>query len=190
MKSFYNKENKGNKEFEERVLEVNRITRVVKGGRRLRFRAAVAVGDKKGQVGFSVSKGTEVQVAVDKAKSKAMKNLIKVPIVNKTIPYEVQEKFVSTKVLLKPASSGTSLIAGLSVRSILYLAGYENIISKIFGSTSRINSAYATFLCLKQFDNKLTKTSFLDKDLDNNKDNDESEGVKKDKKVIENPKIK
>lgn len=138
-----------NNDFEEKVLEVNRITRVVKGGRRLRFRVAVVVGNKKGQVGFGLAKGNEVQTAFEKAKLQAKKHLITVPMKEATIPHLVEMKFNATKIILKPAAKGTSIIAGSTVRTILILAGIEDIISKTIGSSSKINSAQATILCLK-----------------------------------------
>lgn len=146
------------KEFEEKVLEIARITRVVKGGRRLRFRAAVVVGNKNGRVGFAIAKASEVQKAIQKAVLKAKKNLITVQISDKnhSIPYISKANFTATTVLLKPASTGTSLIAGSSVRAVLSLAGYQNVISKTIGSTSHINTAYATIKCLKQIANRST----------------------------------
>lgn len=142
---------KKSKEFEEKIIEVNRITRVVKGGRKLRFRAAVVVGNKNGRVGFAVAKASEVQKAVQKASLQAKKQMIDTPInKNQSIPHDVEVKFVATSVMLKPAPSGTSLIAGSSVRSILEIAGYQNVISKVHGSTNKVNTGYATILCLKQ----------------------------------------
>lgn len=148
------------KEFEEKIIEISRITRVVKGGRRLRFRAAVVIGNHQGKVGFAIAKAGEVQKAVQKAVLKAKKHLIQVPINKETysIPHEIEFRFASSKVLLKPASSGTSLIAGSTVKSILELAGYQNIISKTFGSTSKINSSYATIQCLKNLDTSHAQT--------------------------------
>lgn len=150
-----------NKDYEEKVLEIARITRVVKGGRRLRFRAAVVVGNKNGCVGFGIAKAGEVQKAIQKAIQKAKKNLIIVQITEKnhSIPCITEANFTATTVLLKPASTGTSLIAGSSVRAILSLAGYQNIISKTIGSTSHINTAYATIKCLKQITNHSTTIS-------------------------------
>ena len=149
-----NKFEKKESEFNEKILEINRITRVVKGGRRLRFRAAVVIGDKKGRVGFGVAKGTEVAIAVEKAKIQAKKNIIKVPFNEMTIPHAITKRFSATTILLKPASKGTSLIAGNSVKSVLELAGFKDVISKIIGSTSKINSAYATMLCLENLESK------------------------------------
>jgi small subunit ribosomal protein S5 len=132
-------------EFEEKVLEINRISRTVKGGRRLRFRALVLVGNRKGKVGFGIAKASEVVVAINKAKKQAMKNIILVPIVNDTIPHLVTASFGSSDILLKPAPVGTSLIAGGSIRSILEIAGIKNIVSKSLGSNTKINVVSATF---------------------------------------------
>lgn len=138
------------KEFEEEVIQVDRVTRVVKGGRRLRFRATVVIGNKKGKMGYGIGKATEVQQAIQKAVSKAKKRLIQVPIYNGTIPHMVQVKFKASKVLIKPASVGTGIIAGGAVRQIMELAGVSNILSKSLGSTNKINTAKATYLALTQ----------------------------------------
>lgn len=136
------------KEFEEQVVQVDRVTRVVKGGRRLRFRATVVIGDKKGTVGYGIGKATEVQQAIQKAVSKAKKRLIKIPIYNGTIPHLVQVKFKASKVMMKPASVGTGIIAGGAVRQILELAGVHNILSKSLGSNNKINTSKATYKAL------------------------------------------
>lgn len=137
------------KEFEEQVVQVARVTRVVKGGRRMRFRATVVIGDKKGTVGYGIGKATEVQQAIQKAVAKAKKNLIKVPLYNGTIPHIVQTKFKASVVLMKPASLGTGMIAGGAVRQILELAGVHNILSKSLGSTNKVNTTKATYQALK-----------------------------------------
>lgn len=136
------------KEFEEEVIQVDRVTRVVKGGRRLRFRATVVIGDKKGMVGYGIGKATEVQQAIQKAVAKARKRLIKVPVYNGTIPHTIQVKFKASQVLMKPASVGTGIIAGGAVRQIVELAGIHNVLSKSLGSTNRINTAKATYKAL------------------------------------------
>lgn len=136
------------KEFEEEVIQVDRVTRVVKGGRRLRFRATVVIGDKKGTVGYGIGKATEVQQAIQKAVAKAKKRLIKVPVYNGTIPHMVQTKYKASIVLMKPASIGTGIIAGGAVRQIMELAGIHNILSKSLGSTNKINTAKATYEAL------------------------------------------
>ena len=139
-------------EFEENVVEVGRVTRVVKGGRRMRFRALVVIGDRKGRVGAGIAKDSEVQGAVHKASLMAKKNLITVPITaTGSIPFDVLEKYGASTVLLKPASEGTSIIAGGAVRSVVTLAGIQNILSKSIGSSNKINVVMATINALKRF---------------------------------------
>ena len=139
-------------EFESVTVEVGRVTRVVKGGRRMRFRALVVVGDKKGRVGAGVAKGTEVQAAVQKATLAAKKNLITVPITaSGSIPHEVTVRQGASHIMLKPAAAGTSIIAGGAVRSVVTLAGIENILSKNLGSNNKINVVMATLTALQQF---------------------------------------
>lgn len=139
---------KEKKEFEEEVLQVDRVTRVVKGGRRLSFRVTVVIGNRKGKVGVGLGKANEVNVAVQKAARDAKKNLLMVPMVGETIPHDVRVKFKATKLLLIPASSGTGLKAGSATRKILELAGVKSILSKRFGSGNRINMAKATMKAL------------------------------------------
>lgn len=147
-----NERPKEHSEFEEVVVEVNRVTRVVKGGRRLRFRALVVVGDKKGRVGAAVAKGLEVQSAVQKATLAAKRNMITVPLNDvKSIPHDVLFKYGSSEVLLKPAAAGTSVIAGGSVRAVVSLAGIENILSKCLGSNNKVNTVMATLGALQSF---------------------------------------
>lgn len=139
------------KEFEERVLEVSRVSRVVKGGRRIRFRALVVIGDKKGRVGIGIGKANEVSSAVSKATTKAKKNIINVPIINGTIPHEVLAENGAAKVLLKPATPGSTIVAGGAVRNILELSGITDILAKILGSKSLINNALAVISGLNKF---------------------------------------
>lgn len=139
---------KEHKEFEEQVIEVARVTRVVKGGRRMRFRATVVIGNKKGTMGYGIGKAAEVQQAISKAVAQARKRLIKVPIYKGTIPHQVQVKYKASKVFMKPASEGTGIIAGGAVRQILEMAGVHNVLSKSLGSTNRINAAKATYEAL------------------------------------------
>ena len=131
------------------MIEVDRITRVVAGGRRLRFRAAVVVGNKAGKVGVGVAKANEVILAVQKAIRRAEKNIIKVPIINDTIPHEVRIKEGAAQILLKPAPEGTGIIAGGVVRSIAEVAGIKNILGKILGSQNKINNLRAIISALK-----------------------------------------
>lgn len=132
------------KQFEELVINVDRVSRVVKGGRRFRFKALVVVGDGKNKVGVGVSKGADVQVAIAKATDVAKKHLITLPIENDTIPHEVEVKFAGARVLLKPAAPGTGIIAGGVVRSIIGVTGIRNLLTKSLNSTNKVNIAYAT----------------------------------------------
>lgn len=141
---------KEKKEFEEVVLQVARVTRVVKGGRRLRFRAAVAIGDRKGRVGLGVGKAGEVSTAIQKAVQKAKKDLLHVPIVNETIPHEVKLRYKSAEILIMPAPLGKGVIAGGAARTILELAGYKNVLGKRFGTTNMLVNAQATIEALRQ----------------------------------------
>lgn len=137
-------------EIEKKVVQIDRISRVVKGGRRLRFRALVVVGNKKGRVGIGLAKGNEVIIAINKATRKAEKNLTPVTIYKDTIPYEITYKFKGARVILKPARPGTGIIAGGAVRAVVEAAGIKNILSKILGSSNKINNIYATFLALQK----------------------------------------
>ena len=136
-------------EWEERVVQINRVTKVVKGGKKLSFRAIVIVGNKKGQVGVGCAKAAEVIVAIQKAIADGRKNLITVPIFKTTIPHPITGRSGAGSVMLRPASEGTGVIAGGAVRSVLELAGIENILSKSLGSKSPLNAANATMEALK-----------------------------------------
>jgi SSU ribosomal protein S5P len=132
------------KEFEERVVTINRVTKVVKGGRKFRFAALVVIGDKKGRVGFGTGKANEVPDAIRKASENAKRNVIKVPSIHGTIPHEVTGNYGSGKVFIGPASQGTGIIAGGPVRAVVELAGYHDILSKSLGSRTPINMVRAT----------------------------------------------
>jgi small subunit ribosomal protein S5 len=143
---------KEEKEFEQKIVDLARVTRVSAGGKQLNFRACVAIGDLKGKCGIGLAKGIDVAIAVNKAVTTAKKNIINVPITKEeSIPYEIKEKFGAAKILLKPAKKGTGLKAGSAVRIVLELAGIKNITSKIFGSNNKINNAKATINALKKF---------------------------------------
>jgi len=139
-------------EFEERVIEISRVSRVVKGGRRIRFRILVVIGDQKGRVGYGVAKANEIAVGVKKAVNHAQKHLISVPIVNDTIPYQVTQEHGSAKIMLKPASLGTSIVAGGVVRVVAELAGIKNLVAKVIGTANKINNVKAIFVALSSFD--------------------------------------
>ncbi len=136
------------REFEETTLSVDRVTRVVAGGRRMRFRAIVVIGDKKGKVGMGTGKANDVQAAVQKATSDARRHMIRVPISKGTIPHQVDIKFKAAKIRLIPASEGTGVIAGGALRVILEHAGVKNVLSKRFGTNNKLVNAQATMLAL------------------------------------------
>ena len=137
------------KEFEELVINIDRVSRVVKGGRRFRFKALVVVGNRKDKVGVGVAKGADVQAAVAKATSVAKKHLITLPLNGETIPHDSEVKFSGARVLIKPAAPGTGIIAGGVVRQIIGVTGVRNLLTKSLGSTNKVNIAYATIEALK-----------------------------------------
>lgn len=136
-------------EFEETTLSVDRVTRVVAGGRRLRFRAVVVVGDKKGRVGLGTGKANEVQAAVQKATKVAKRNMIRVPVVNGTIPHEVDHKYKAARIRLLPAREGTGVIAGGALRTVLEHAGVQNVLSKRYGTNNKLVNAQCTIAALQ-----------------------------------------
>ena len=142
-------EEKPQSEWTETVVQISRVTKVVKGGKKLSFRAIVIVGNKKGQVGIGCAKASEVIIAIQKAIADGRKNVITVPIFKTTIPHPITGKSGAGAVMLRPASEGTGIIAGGAVRSVLELAGIENILSKSLGSKSPLNAANATIAALK-----------------------------------------
>jgi small subunit ribosomal protein S5 len=145
------------KEYDEEVIQIDRVTRVVKGGRRLRFRATVVVGNRKGKVGIGIGKSTEVQGAIQKAIAQAKKVLIEVPIVGQTIPHRIQIKHKSAKLLLMPACPGTGIIAGGPLRKVVELAGIQDILSKSLGCNNRVTNTQAALIALS----KLQKLPWL-----------------------------
>lgn len=138
-------------EFDSKLLDLTRVARMTAGGRRFRFRSVMVIGDKKGKVGIGVAKGKDVAQSIEKATATAKKDLINVPIVNETIPHQVEAKFGASKVLLKPQIKGRGLVAGGTVRVICALAGIKNISSKIITrSGNKLNNAQAVIRALKK----------------------------------------
>ncbi len=137
------------KEFVEKLVKLNRTAKVVKGGRRFSFSALTVVGDQKGKVGFGFGKANDVSEAIRKSIDKAKRNMIYIPLKNGTIPHEIQAEFKASSVLLKPACSGTGLIAGGPVRAVLEAAGATDVLSKSLGSNSSVNVIRATFEAVK-----------------------------------------
>lgn len=193
------------KQFDERVVHIDRVARVVKGGRRFRFRALVVVGDRKGKVGIGTAKGADVTAAVTKATEVAKKHLVKVILYKSTLPHEVDAKVSGARILIMPASAGTGLIAGGVVRTVLEVAGVGNALSKSLGSSNKTNIAYATIAALQTLEpakNWVTtqqkirdnKTASVDKTEKPAKTTDEKKpaSVKKPSEVkkIATPKVK
>lgn len=137
------------KQFDERVVNVDRVARVVKGGRRFRFRALVVIGDHKGKVGIGISKGADVTAAVSKATDVAKKSIVTISLNKGTLDHESSAKVAGAHILVKPASEGTGLIAGGVVRTVLEVSGVKNALSKSLGSSNKINIAYATVAALQ-----------------------------------------
>lgn len=137
------------REFEQKILELARVTRVTKGGKRMRFRACLIIGDRRGRVGMGVAKGADVAMSVEKAFRKAKKDMVTIPLHNETIPHIVDRKFAAARVLLMPAPQGTGLKCGGPIRVILELAGVPNAVSKVMGSNNKINNAKAVMAALK-----------------------------------------
>lgn len=138
-------------------MEIKRVSRVVAGGKRMRFRALVVIGDRKGKVGIGLKKGMDVADAVAKATAAARKSLIEVPIKNGTIPDSVKIKYKAAVVLLKPARAGTGIIAGGPVRAVVKMAGARNISSKMLGSSNKVSNVRAAFEALKKLKNRATE---------------------------------
>lgn len=137
-------------EFEHKLVDLARVTRVVAGGKRLRFRACVVIGNKKGKLGFGVAKGNDVAVAIGKAVRQAKKIMIEPVIINETIPHEIGAKYKAAEIILKPAARGKGVKAGGVMRIVLELAGIKNATGKILGAKNKINNVKATFEALKR----------------------------------------
>lgn len=163
-------------EFDQRILEVARVTRVMAGGKRMNFRACVAIGDKKGSVGVGLGKGADVTMAVNKAVNKAKKTMVKVPITKETIPHEVHNKLGAAKIMLKPAKQGRGVISGGVTRAILELAGIKNVTSKTLGTNNKVNNARCTIDALsklRKIESRFDRIDKVKKDPETAKQKDE-----------------
>ncbi len=160
-KGGFKRGNKPQEDFDQRIADIARVTRVMAGGKRMRFRACVVIGDKNGKVSSGLAKGADVTIAVTKAVNKAKKNFIQVPIVNDTIPHEIYQKLGAAKILFKPARKGRGIIAGGVVRIVLELAGIKNVTSKILGTNNKaanVRCAIEALGNLKRVETKKEKT--------------------------------
>lgn len=149
------------KEFDQRIIDLARVTRVMAGGKRMRFRACVVVGDRKGRLGYGLGKGADVTIAVQKAANRARRDVITVPIVHETIPHELHIKEKAARLLLKPAPKGTGVVAGGAIRLALELSGIGNIAVKVYGSKNKINNIRALFSALTKLSESLEKRALL-----------------------------
>lgn len=143
--------NKVADEFEQKIVDLARVTRVMAGGKRMKFRACMIVGDKNGRVGVGLAKGIDVSMAIAKSVTKAKKHLIHVPIIGGTIPHDVKVKYGSARLIIKPAKVGSGIKAGGVVRIVLELAGVRDVVAKILGTNNKVNNAEATILALSSF---------------------------------------
>lgn len=142
--------NQDREKFEEKIVQINRVSKKTKGGNTMRFSVLVVVGDKKGKVGVGLGKSSDIASAIQKAVSYAKKHFIDVPIVNDTIPHDIYLKLGASKIMLKPAPQGSGLIAGGAVRSVVEAAGIRNISSKILGTNNKASNVHATFAALEK----------------------------------------
>ncbi len=157
------------KEFEETVVQINRISKKTKGGNQVRFSALVVVGDKKGKVGVGLSKATDVRNAIRKAIDKATRSVFAVKMSGSTIPYSVKEKFSAARILLKPAPSGSGIIAGGPMRVVLEAAGIKDAVGKILGTNNKISNVYATLNALKTISQIAVRKEELKEELEETK---------------------
>lgn len=181
VKNTHNKRNRGKgpqgrrprhkqeREFDQRVVDLARVTRVTAGGKRMRFRACVVIGDRKGKVGYGVAKGSDVQASIQKAVEKAKKAMIRVPMVKDSIPHKIEVKAKAARIMMKPAPQGTGVIAGGAIRTVLELAGIKNISAKMLGSTNKHNNVHAAITALKRLQIASVKKNMIQKNRVNKK---------------------
>lgn len=168
-------------EYEQKVIDIARVTRVVKGGKRFSFRTVIVIGDKKGKVGIGVAKGPDMKISTEKSFADAKKNLVKINIERNTIPYQVYKKLGSARVMLKPAAKGNGIVAGGAVRAVVSLVGINDITGKMLGSRNRLSNARATVEALKQFSIKNTREIILEKEKAEKADKEKEREIKKTK---------
>lgn len=170
--------------FDKKTVSIRRVAKVTKGGKRLRFSAMVIVGDHNGSVGVGLGRGVDTKSAVEKGERVAIKKMRKIQLAGDTIPHEIVHKEGAAKVMLRPARTGTGVIAGSSVRTVLELAGIENVYGKLLGTTDSIASAYATFEALKRLRNSrvLSKMKNMRERVEAKKETDKERKIKEDKK--------
>lgn len=166
-------------EFDQKLLDLARVARVVKGGRRFSFRATMVIGNHRGKVGLGTAKGSDVSIAITKATTKAKKALVEIKRKDSTISFEVREKFGAAKVLIKPAKEGRGIVAGGAMRMVIELAGIKNITAKSLGSSNKINVGKATIKALEQLEGKKADSAF-----NKNKNNNDKASAKETKKSI------
>lgn len=178
------------RDFEQRIIEISRVTRVMAGGKRMSFRACVALGDMKGRVAYGVAKGSDVQIAIEKAVRKGQKKFINVPLVNDTISHEVRAKFGAARIMLKPAPQGSGVKAGGVMRTVLELAGVQNVVGKMMGSKNKINNVHVTIGALESLkvheSTKKKQAAEVKKDVKKEDKKPEAKEVKKKKQLLRN----
>ncbi len=170
-------------EFEQRMIDLARVTRVVKGGRRFSFRASMVIGNRKGKVGFGVAKGSDVSTAISKAVANAKKNMITVKKTNTTIAFDIREKFGAGKVLLRPVKEGRGIVAGGAMRAVFELAGIKDVVAKSLGSSNKINVAQATLKALERLSETMTGAEKKEKEMKERKEKKEKAEKKSAKKT-------
>jgi small subunit ribosomal protein S5 len=185
-KNNFKEKKKEKSEYEQKVVDIARVTRVVKGGKRFSFRTTIIIGDKKGKVGVGTAKGPDMKASTEKSFANAKKNMITVNLKGNTIPYQVYQKVGGAKIILKPAVKGRGIVAGGAVRTVVSLAGISDITGKMLGSKNKLSNARATIEALKQFFVKKTKETLLEKEKEeeNKKKSEEEKKFKgKDKEL-------
>jgi small subunit ribosomal protein S5 len=189
-KEKFKEKRKEKSEYEQKVIDIARVTRVVKGGKRFSFRTTVVIGNKKGKVGVGVAKGPDMKISTEKSFANAKKNLITVNLKGNTIPYQVYQKFGSAKIILKPAIKGRGIVAGGAVRTVVNLAGISDITGKMLGSKNKLSNARATIEALKQFSVKKIRETLRETLLKKEKEKETKEKEDVKTKILTNKKVK